>query len=279
MAERGPPPPPARAGDAPVRGWRLWVGVIGLLVIAAVTLNAGRWQLSRATEKAELAERIEAARQSGPLALTPATQADALVPWRDAVAHGTWQPGHTILLDNRNHEGRPGYWAATPLCLTSPDAPEPPEGEAIDCDAAVLVLRGWLPRGQPGQPRPAVPAPTAGAPVQGTLLSHVPRLFDLAALSPGEASTGPVLDWTEGPPAVQNLTVDTVAAATGLPLLPVVLEQRNDTGDGLARNWAGPALETDKHTGYALQWFSFAAIALIALGVILVKAIRRRRPG
>jgi len=277
MAERGPAPPPAPDAAAPLRGWRLWIGIIGLLAIAAVTLMAGRWQLSRADEKADIAARIEAARQAGPLTLAPAVAESALVPWREAVASGTWQPGHTVLLDNRNHEGRPGYWVATPLCLASPDAPEPAPDEAIDCDTAVLVLRGWLSRGTPGAPPPDLPAPVAGAPVQGILLSHVPRLFDLAALRPGEPDAQAPLSWAAGTPTVQNLTVPALAAATGLPLLPVVLEQRNDTGDGLARHWAGPALETDKHTGYALQWFSFAAIALIALGVILVKAFRRRR--
>lgn len=260
-----------------MRGWRLWIGIIGLVAIAVITSLAGRWQLSRADEKADIAARVEAARQAGPLALGPTVTDDALVPWRDAVARGAWQPGYTVLLDNRNQAGRPGYWVATPLCLAGPDAPEPAPGEAVDCDAAVLVLRGWLSRGTPGEPRPAVPPPTPGAPVQGTLLSHVPRLFDLTALRPGEPAPVAPLAWGGDVPALQNLGIADLAAATGLPLLPVVLEQRNDTGDGLARDWAGPALDTDKHMGYALQWFSFAAIALIALGVLLVKACRRRR--
>lgn len=274
MAERGPAPPPPPTA---VRGWRLWVGIIGLLAIAVVTVMAGRWQLSRAHEKAALSARIEAARQAPPLVLAPTVSHDALLPWRDALARGAWQPGYTVLLDNRNHEGRPGYWVATPLCLASPDAPEPAAGEAVDCDTAVLVLRGWLSRGVPGAPRPDVPAPVAGAPVQGTLLTHVPRLFDLSALRPGEPAPASPLAWQAGVPSVQNLDMTELARATGLPLLPVVLEQRNDTGDGLLRDWAGPALETDKHTGYALQWFAFATIALIALGVILVKSFLNRR--
>lgn len=263
-------------GPVPLRGRRLWLAIVVLLVVAVVTIMAGRWQLSRAQEKAALGEAMARAAARPMLALTPEAGAGEFVAWRPAVAQGAWQPGYTVLLDNRNHEGAPGRWLASPLCLAqSPDAPEAGEGEAIDCDRAVLVLRGWQARERPGEPRAQPQPPTPGVPVEGRLIERIPRLFELSALAGDEATPG--LSWDAGVPVVQNLALDEYAAATGLPLLPMVLEQRNETGDGLVRDWPALAADTGKHTGYALQWFAFAAIALIALGVIVVKSLRTTR--
>lgn len=268
-------------------GWRLWLGVLLLAITGLVTVSLGQWQLSRADEKRAIAQRIQAAADLEPLTLSPFIPQDELVEWRQAWARGTWQPGLTVYLDNRNHEGRPGYWVVTPFCLSSPDAPAELDTEtlAVDCDRALAVLRGWIPRPAPaagGSGKAATTAPPlvpepAGDAVQGRLLNHLPRLFELPALMSGAGGERAALEWNGSPAVVQNLALDDYAAASGLAFLPVVLEQSSDTNDGLLRDWAGPPVDVDKHLGYAMQWFSFAAIAFIALGVILVKALRRNR--
>jgi surfeit locus 1 family protein len=260
-----------------------------LTTTGLTTLALGQWQLSRADEKRDIAQRIQAAAELEPLTLSPSVPADSLADWREAWARGAWQPGLTVYLDNRNHDGRPGYWVVTPFCLRSPDAPAEIEADAeamaVDCDRAIAVLRGWAPRPVPvagagGEAVPTVPAPVpepTGDAVQGRLLGHLPRLYELPALMGGAGDRRMALNWNAAPIVVQNLALDDYAAASGLEFLPVVLEQSNDTGDGLLREWAGPPVDVDKHLGYAMQWFSFAAIAFIALGVILVKALRRNR--
>jgi surfeit locus 1 family protein len=273
----------------PLSGWRLWLGMLLLAITGLITVSLGQWQLSRADEKRAIAQRIQAATELEPLTLSPAVSEENLAEWRQAWARGTWQPGLTVYLDNRNHDGKPGYWVVTPFCLRSPDAPPESQAEdviAVDCDRAIAVLRGWVPRPAPGADAtgkaiPTIPAPVpepAGDVVQGRLLSHLPRLYELPALMGGAGDEHmAALDWNGSPAVAQNLSLDDYAAASGLDFLPVVLEQHNDTGDGLLREWAGPPVDVDKHLGYAMQWFSFAAIALIALGVILVKALRRNR--
>lgn len=294
-------------------GWRLWSALVLLLILAVATLRAGFWQLSRADEKRALLAEIQSADALGALPLSPTVADDELVEWRQAWARGHWQPGWTVLLQNRNHEGVPGYWVVTPLCLESPDAPEPDllQGRAIDCDAAVAVLRGWFahrigargvgdPGGAQGHSHPSAvsssgPAdshpdrpsqewdpslelePGAGADehatVEGRLLARIPRIFELGSIT--GAAEAP-LNWESGVPVVQNLDLDSYAHVTGLSLLPAVLQQSHGD-DALVRSWAGPALDVDTNLGYALQWFSFAAIALIAFGVILGKAFKNRR--
>src|SRR5690606_1028449 len=138
---------------------------------------------------------------------------------RQTWARGAWQPGLTVYLDNRNHDGRPGYWVVTPSCLRSPDAPLETQTEevvAVDCDRAIAVLRGWMPRPAPGADAggkaiPTIPAPVpepAGDVAQGRLLSHLPRLFELPALMSGAGNGSTALNWNGSPVVAQNLSLD-----------------------------------------------------------------------
>ncbi|NLC35774.1 MAG: hypothetical protein GX772_04920, partial [Alcaligenaceae bacterium] len=45
----------------------------------------------------------------------------------------------------------------------------------------------------------------------------------------------------------------------------------------LRREWPGPSLDSDQNRGYALQWFSFSAIALIAILFVARNMLRRAR--
>ena len=63
-----------------------------------------------------------------------------------------------------------------------------------------------------------------------------------------------------------------------MTLQPLVLEQRNDTGDGLARDWAPADSGADRHYGYAFQWFGLAALTLVLLLALgWRRSVRRRR--
>jgi|SRR5690606_15917194 len=246
---------------------RTFAALLLLGVAAAVLASLGAWQLRRADERRAVRAAIEAGRAQPPLALTPSTPAAELTPWRPAQASGQWLDQYSVLLDNRNQEGRPGYWLATPLLLDPPGR------------SAVLVLRGWLPRGAPGAPPPTPPAVPAGTDtVVGELAARVPRLFEL--WSPGDSSRGQLpatLPVAGGAvPQVQNLELPAYAQATGLALLPAVLMQSGG-GDALVRDWPQPSVDYNQNQGYALQWFSFAAIAAIAWLAVAWRALRRRR--
>ncbi|EHK64055.1 SURF1 family protein [Achromobacter arsenitoxydans] len=241
--------------------------LLGLAVTILVSL--GQWQLRRSDERRAILDAIEAGRKQAPLALTPATPPAEMTAWRAAQASGAWLPEFSVLLDNRNHDGKPGYWLATPLLLDASSR------------RAVLVLRGWLPRVIQGQGEPRLPpTPEGMQTVEGELSVRVPRLFELWSLGGAEASTLPASLPVAGGtvPQVQNLPLDAYAKATGLALLPTVLSQRGDTaGDGLVRDWPQPSVDFQQNTSYAVQWFAFGAIAAIAWLVVLGGAIRRMR--
>lgn len=240
--------------------------LILLTLLAAACIGAGQWQLRRAHERETLLAAIEAGRQAPALTLD-AQHRDGPT-WHPAKVHGHWLNPFTVLLDNRNLKGQPGLWVATPLELQ--DSP----------GTAVLVLRGWVARPLPPTTLPNLEAATGPVLVQGTLLHRVPRLFDLGSLTgQPDPALSAAFPHTDGqPPRVQNLPLDALAAATGLDLLPVLLQQAPTQDAGLIQEWPGPSTNASQNYNYALQWFSFATIALIAAGVLTWRTLRRPPP-
>lgn len=240
-------------------------------IVAVVCVSLGNWQLDRAAQRIAIKQDIQAGRSTAPLQLSADTPPSAFTAWRPASAQGVWRHDLTVLLENRNYQGRPGYWVATPLML---------DGKA---DTAVLVLRGWLPRPASIElALPAIPAADGKQTIPGELLARVPRLFELSSATQLPET---LPDPAQAPPRVQNLDLDAYAAATGLKFMPMVLAQTADaiqengeteTGAQLLREWPEPSLDADKNKGYALQWFGFAAIAAVAWLVIAWRTVRRR---
>ena len=246
------------------------LALVLLLLLGAICLGAGRWQLRRAHEREALLAAIEAGRQAPAQVLD--TQHRDGTDWHPASARGHWLNPFTVLLDNRNLKGQPGLWVATPLELQ--DSP----------GTAVLVLRGWVARPLPPATLPDLDAASGTVQVTGTLLHRVPRLFDLGSLTgrTDAALPDPFPPADGQPPRLQNLPLATLAAATGLDLLPVVLQQAPTQDADLVQEWPGPSTNASQNYNYALQWFSFAAIALIAAGFTAWRLLRRphssRRP-
>lgn len=61
-----------------------------------------------------------------------------------------------------------------------------------------------------------------------------------------------------------------VEAAAGF--LPFVIELANpDPARGLPRRWPAPSFDNGPHLSYAIQWFSFALIALVGTAVMIRK--------
>ena len=271
-----------------------------LVVVAAACIALGFWQLDRAAERRRIAQNIEQGRSASTLNLNARVlEPQPIKNWTPAQAEGTWRDDLSVLLDNRNLEGRPGLWLATPLALAD--------------GRAVLVLRGWFARPLGAQPAPILATSSEVQIIQGELVQHVPKLFELwssnkasrltfaksptdprsatpstvpsgatisvdtpqaTTSSDSRTATSPKLE-TGTLPRVQNLSLAELSEQSGLNLLPVVLMQTSRTNDGLIRVWPEPSVDADKNLGYATQWFGFAAICLFALLVFAWRLKRR----
>ena len=240
--------------------------LILLALMTVIFVSLGRWQLQRADERRETAQRIESGRALPPLTIDKHLSAADIAAWRPATVAGHWLGAFTVLV-NRNQDGRPGYWLATPMLL---------DEQTRD---AVLVLRGWFPQVLKPSVMPDFPLPEGIQKISGEMALRVPRLFELWHFGGEAVAQLPAqIPQSSGPlPQVQNLDLNEFGKASGLHMLPLVLMQTGASAEGLVRNWPHPSIDADKNIGYAMQWFAFATIAALALLTSLIRLRLKRK--
>ena len=78
----------------------------------------------------------------------------------------------------------------------------------------------------------------------------------------------------------QNLVLERYRAATGLDVLPIIVQQEaGDAGidNGLVRDWPPADLRRNTNLAYAMQWFGMALAIFIYMLFLHVRYIRSRR--
>lgn len=206
--------------------------LVAAIVLAAVFVRLGVWQLDRHGER-----RARNAAIAGRLALPPLALQGRGLPadsarHRRLVAHGVYDFAREQVWPGRSFDGTPGVALLTPLRLAD--------------GTAVLVDRGW------------VPSPDA-VHVNGALY----READTAAVR----GVGGVPPRGRGDVNLQRL-----GDSVPYPLLPFVLQLApppQAAPAGLPRRWPGPQLGNGPHLAYAVQWFSFAVIAVVGTIALL----------
>jgi surfeit locus 1 family protein len=80
------------------------------------------------------------------------------------------------------------------------------------------------------------------------------------------------------PLVVLELDYEQLGARLGVPLVPMLLYLSEEAADGFERDWrVSPGFGPDTHRGYALQWFSLAAAAVILYLVLNSRRIAAKR--
>ena len=214
--------------------------LLATLVGVTVTANLGAWQLRRAAQKIALESALDSRAALAVVGTADLATSAALAEtqrYRPVQLRGRWVAGQTVFLDNRPMASRVGFYVVTPLRLAGRND-------------AVLVQRGWVPRDLRDRTLlPAVPTPEGEVDVIGHIAPPPSRLYEFAASASGVIR--------------QNLDLAGFAAESGLALLPLSVQQRDSAstrGDGLLRRWSRPAVDVQKHYGYAFQWFALCAL-------------------
>ena len=219
---------------------RTVVILVAALISVAIAANLGAWQLRRAAQKIALQDALEtraklSALTASELARTP--EQVELQHYRPVQLRGQWLQQRSVFLENRQMNGRVGFYLVTPLQLEG--RPE-----------VVLVQRGWVPRDLRDRTLlPAIATPVGTVDVDGHIAPPPARLYEFAPSTAGLIR--------------QNLDLGEFARETGLPLAPVSVlqaESASNAGDGLLRQWPRPAVDVQKHYGYAFQWFALGAL-------------------
>ena len=234
---------------------RFWLNTLAALVVVGVTLALGAWQLGRAHRRIALQRTIERQQQLAPVgneALLGNVPAAGLLQ-RPIVVRGRWIAQRTIFLDNRQMNGKVGFYVVTPLLLES-------------SSRAVLVERGWVQRNfEHREQLPPVVTPSGVVTVRGRIAPPPAKLYDFGGARPGVIR--------------QNVDLPAFRAETGLPLLDVAVRQTgNDVSDGLRREWPEPASGAETNYGYAFQWWALAVLTAFLYVWFQFIAPRRKPP-
>lgn len=217
-----------------------WIPFVATAVVVAIGIALGNWQQQRAADKEAAAHQLSVLAEMPPLAASALPRDTPPELFRRIEAEGEFIADWPLYVDNRPYEGKAGFYLLMPLRLTG-------------SDAVVLVLRGWFARDPSDRARiPAIPVPPGRVRIEGRMRDLVARTMPMGTPSPLQPRA-----------IVQNVSVDELKAASGLPLHNFIIEQSSDTPDGLVRDWPAPSAGIDKHHGYAFQWYALALAALI----------------
>lgn len=226
-----------------------WIPLLAVLVVMAIGVTAGQWQMRRAGEKEAIEQRIEHRSVMPALNLGSEPVSPQDIEYRKIIVAGEFLPQWTVYLDNRPLNGIAGFYVAMPMRIAG-------------SDRHVLILRGWAPRDPADRFRvPDVATPQGPVEIEGIARQRTGRLLQLG--DPPPLQPGSI---------VLNVDIDAFSQASGLKMQPVVIEQTSETRDRLLREWPQPSAGIEKHLGYAFQWYGLAATALI---FYLVTGLRR----
>ena len=216
------------------------VPTIAAIAVIALAMQLGQWQSRRALEKLQLKASLAQAEALGPLEATQITPAD--FEKRKVQIQGAWLSEKTIFLDNRTHNSVAGFHVITPFKIEQ-------------SDNTILVLRGWVARSvQDRQTIPIIREPLGTVVVGAIAQADLIKSYELGkAFLPQKNER----IW-------QSVTRESFQAWSGLALMPFVLRQTTaNPADGLIRQWPSLNVDETKHQGYALQWYSLAALTLL----------------
>ncbi|MGD8276450.1 MAG: SURF1 family protein [Gemmatimonadota bacterium] len=229
-------------------------GTILAFAVAAVCIRLGVWQLHRRLERAAQNDRLEARLTLPTIRLPDAPRDTTGLLFRRVEVVGHFDDARSIVLPGRALRGTPGVHVVTPLRL--------------DDGSVVLVNRGWLPSPDAAHVDLAPFSDTARISIEGLALevpgagtpAGMENRGDVAAADtfrrvwyvPDEATLRAQFPYALGAIMVQALP------APDAPRFPERLEP--------------PPLDPGPHFGYAIQWFSFAAIAIAGWILVVLKS-------
>lgn len=260
------------------------VGTILAITVAAACIRLGFWQLDRLEQRRARNALIEERLSAPVVTLTTAPVDTAGLPYRRVELRGEYLIDDSFVLASRAYRGTPGVHVITPLRLDRGDI--------------VLVNRGWLPSPDAatvdlsaydvagpvrltGLARSFFPKRRGDAPASARRPGNQPIRGDEAATGRGDAGSHAAgaadTGRTRAAPVHFHPDAATIRTALPYPVADFIIQALPEPGapDRPVRLPA-PELDEGPHLGYAIQWFSFATIALVGW---LVLAIRKGEIG
>lgn len=246
-----------------------WWAALVTLVFAALTIHLGHWQGTRAQYKIDQQRQLDAALAAAPMSLwdLPRASLDASTNATTGGAHdvsnrstentpgvafryravnviGEFQPNALYLLDNKIQDGKAGY-GVVQLFRAYRDR------NAVDLTDTkwLLIDRGWVAADADRSKLPTLETPSGRVEIKGRVNLPVSR-------NPGTA------DNQSATPRLNYVNLAELASRSGQPLEAFLIEQTEGAGF-LNTPRAAPAANYQKNLAYQVQWYAFAALAVI----------------
>lgn len=221
------------------------------IVAATLFLRLGFWQVARLKERQAWNANFTRQQTTRPVDFRRLPPDTAAAHYRGVQITGRFDYGHELILSPRTRRGSPGVELLTPVRLDG-------------TDTVVLVNRGW------------VYSPDA-ATVDQARWREGDSANLLAYVQLYAADTAMVK--AANPRVIRRVTRAELAARLPYPVAPYFLIAVGDTADLLhpARRDL-PALDEGPHRDYAIQWFIFAAIAVVGAGIVAWRDRTRAAP-
>ncbi|MCC6298245.1 MAG: SURF1 family protein [Anaerolineales bacterium] len=228
---------------------RKWAFTTLLVVVGTlVQIRLGIWQLDRLEARRVTNAHYVDMRAMPPLDLNtePPPSLTALE-YRAVKVSGKYDFENQIAVRNQYYDGQLGYHLLTPLLFNL---------SADSGQAAVLVDRGWIPAEGNSTPTDWRKYDEPGeVQVEGEIRlgEGKPAFFGVEDALPADGSRLEV--WN-------NVDVAKVAAQLSYPLLPAYIQPAIKADDAIPPIPVASEFELTEgsHFGYAMQWFTFAAL-------------------
>jgi surfeit locus 1 family protein len=231
--------------------------VIASAAMAALFVRLGVWQLHRLAKRRARNALVASRLAEPPAALGAIPRDTAGAQFRRVRFAGTYDFSHQIVLIDRIRDGAPGVHLITPL---RPDA-------GVGADTMVLVDRGWV----------YAPDGMSVDEVRWREAAHVDAEGYVIVAGQGR---GPAGIGAAHPNRFRWLDRQVISQHIGHPLTSYTINIQNDSATGTIASAPGPgtpstpvarvpvrvpppALDDGPHLSYAVQWFAFAAIAVL----------------
>ncbi|WP_303904701.1 SURF1 family protein [Thiohalomonas denitrificans] len=220
---------------------------IGVVLVSALCLQLGFWQLDRAEEAEAQSAMVQEQAAREPVIIEGSETVGTDLLYRRAVARGRFETKHHFWVESRKPDGRRGLHHIVPLHVAG-------------SELRVLVNRGWVtnqeaPVGRDRQP------------------TEVEGLFVRPAI-PALQLTGSNQVFGDRWPYLEPKRY---AREHGVSVAPFVLVEDSRLAGELLDAELGRADKWGMHIGYALQWFAFAVLSLLFLMVLGKSRQREKR--
>lgn len=215
-------------------------------IVAAACIRLGFWQLERLSERQASNELVRQRFAEPPVPAGLLAGEPKSVRFRRVRVEGNWDFDREIVLSVKTRDGSPGVHLVTPM-------------RRANGAATVLVNRGWVyspdaltvDRARWHEPRDA------------TVIGYVEEL--------NAEHAGPVAARDTESRTWRFLYADRVARAFPDGVAPyyiVALPEESQRANAPVR-LPVPVLSDGSHRSYAVQWFSFAAIAVVGVAALI----------